>query len=253
MTGTLEKRELWHSFFHGDFAARDRLVAQHLGLVYHAVRQIATSLPSDVDFDELVSAGTLGLLSAIDNFDPELGHAFSTFAIPRIRGAVLDELRRRDEVPRSVRRKQRELTRTRDELSRTLGRPPGDRETAAQLGIDLDTLRHWETDSIAGRAVSLDAPANGEDDDAPSFVQPAEEPTIEDQITREQEVALVREALRNLTHQERTVIALYYYEEMKLHEIADTLGLTESRISQIRSKALGKLRAEVRPARAEAH
>jgi len=249
MTGTLETRELWHCFLSGDLSARDQLVAQNLGLVYHTVRQVAASLPADVDFDELVSAGTLGLLSAIDHFDPELGHAFSTFAIPRVRGAILDELRRRDEVPRSVRRKHRELTRTREELSRTLGRPPKDRETAAHLGIDLETLRHWETDTVAARAVSLDTPASGDEEDAPANVQPSEDPTIEDQLTREQEVALVREALRNLTYQERTVIALYYYEEMKLHEIADTLGLTESRISQIRSKALGKLRAEVRPAR----
>lgn len=251
MTGTLDARELWYFLRDGDITARDRLVAQHLGLVYHAVRQVAVSVPSNVDFDELVSAGTLGLLSAIDNFDPGLGHAFSTFAIPRVRGAILDELRRRDEVPRSVRRKHRELTRTRDELSRTLGRPPKDRETAAYLGIDLETLRRWETDTAAGRAVSLDVPRSGEEEDAPSYVQPSEEPTIEEQLTREQEVALVREALRNLTHQERTVIALYYYEEMKLHEIADTLGLTESRISQIRSKALGKLRTEVRPARGQ--
>ena len=247
----METRTLWYSLANGDPVARDRLVTEHLGLVYHAVRQFVASLPPEIDFDELVSAGSLGLLAAIDNFDPARGHAFSTFAIPRIRGAILDELRRRDEVSRSARRKHREITRTRDELSRTLGRAAGDRETATRLGIDLETLRRWETDSVAGRTLSLDAPGAGDENDAraPSYAQPVEGPTIEEQITHEQEVGLVREALRHLTQQERTVIALYYYEEMKLHEIADTLGLTESRISQIRTKALGKLRAEVRPAR----
>lgn len=244
MTGILE-----YSLLDSDLTVRDQLVEQHLGLVYHVVRRVATSIPSGIDFDELVSVGTLGLLAAVDNFDPELGHAFSTFAIPRIRGAILDELRRRDGVPRSVRRKHRELTRTREELSRMLGRPPKERETAARLGIDLRTLRQWKIDSVAGRAVSLDTAASGDEEDAPAYVQLSNEPTIEEQLTREQEVVLMREALRKLTHQERTVIALYYYEELKLHQIADTLGLTESRISQIRSKALGKLRAEVRPAR----
>ncbi|HET7553691.1 MAG TPA: FliA/WhiG family RNA polymerase sigma factor [Gemmatimonadaceae bacterium] len=250
MTAILDTREMWYSLLDGDLAARDRLVVQHLGLVYHSIRQVAISIPSDIEFDELVSVGTLGLLAAIDNFDPGLGHAFSTFAIPRIRGAILDELRRRDEVPRSVRRKHRELTRTRDELSRMLGRSPKDRETAARLGIDLETLRHWEIDTVAGGAVSLDTAASVDEEDAPAYIQPSEEPAIEEQLTREQEVALVRDALRNLTYQQRTVIALYYYEELKLHEIAATLGLSESRISQIRSKALGKLRAEVMPARA---
>lgn len=249
----MENRTLWYSLANGDLTARDRLVSEHLGLVYHAVRQFVATLPPEVDFDELVSAGALGLLAAIDNFDIARGHAFSTFAIPRIRGAILDELRRRDEVSRSARRKHREITRTREELARTLGRAPRDRETAASLGIDLETLFHWEIDSAAGRTLSLDAPLpNGGDENdsrAAFHAQPAEDPTIEEQITREQEVGLVREALRRLTEQEQTVIALYYYEEMKLHEIAETLGLTESRISQIRTKALGKLRAEVRPVR----
>jgi RNA polymerase sigma factor for flagellar operon FliA len=245
----MDPHHLWQALAGGDTAARDRLVEEHLGLVYHALRQLEGAIPQDTDFEEYVSAGTMGLLSAIDHFDAARGHAFSTFAVPRIRGAILDELRRRGSVSRSARRKARDLTRAREELARELGRSPTDRELAERLEIDVETLWRWETDSVAGMTVPLDAASAGHDGDSPTLHElfALTEPTIEDELTHEQEVALVREALKQLTEQERTVIALYYYEELKLHEIAKVLGLTESRISQVRTKALGKLRAAVAP------
>src|SRR6187397_748868 len=116
----------------GDYSARDALLLEHLNLVHHVARQLSKSLAVDADFDELVSAGTIGLMTAVKSFDARRGLAFSTFAVPRIRGSILDELRRQDHVPRSVRRKARDISRTRELLMRALGRMPEDSEMAHQ-------------------------------------------------------------------------------------------------------------------------
>ena len=115
---------LWERFTAGDIAARDRLLTEHLGLVHHVARQMSRTLAVKADFDELVSAGSMGLMAALDSFDASRGLAFSTFAAPRIRGAILDELRRQDHVPRSIRRKTREIHAARESLMRALGRAP---------------------------------------------------------------------------------------------------------------------------------
>lgn len=227
---------------------RERLLAEHLGLVHHVARQVARGLSTEADFDELVSAGTLGLIAAHEAFEPERGLAFSTFAAPRIRGAILDELRRQDHVPRSVRRKARELAKAREDLGRALGREPSDRELAEHLGVDVQVLWRWEADVEAAATVSLDRRADDEDGDglSPLDLIPRETAaTVEDELTHEREVELLREAILALREQERVVLTLYYFEELKMHEIATVLGLTESRVSQIRSKALSRLREQL--------
>lgn len=237
---------------HGDAVARERLLNEHLGLVHHVARQLSRSLSVEADFDELVSSGTIGLMNALDAFDPARGLAFSTFAAPRIRGAILDELRRQDHVPRSVRRKSRDLASAREELMRSLGREPEDREVAEHLGLDLDTYWRWRSDTEGVIKVSLDRPAReGERRTAsPAELLPAQEASsIEDILNLEQEVGVLREAILTLKEQERVVLSLYYYEELKLHEIASILNLTESRVSQIRSKAIAKLRQQMAPLR----
>ena len=243
---------LWERFAAGDQAARDRLLTEHLGLVHHVARQMSRTLAVKADFDELVSAGTMGLMAALDAFDASRGLAFSTFAAPRIRGAILDELRRQDHVPRSIRRKTREIAAARETLMRTLGRAPEDKEVAEQLGIDVHTLWRWKGEVEGAHQVPLDrAPGEREQHaPSPSEVLAHDEPsTVEDRLNHEQEMAILRTALLTLKEQERVVLSLYYFEELKLHEIATVLELTESRVSQIRSKALGKLRGELRPLR----
>src|SRR5438477_7916108 len=136
----MESRALWKAFTDGDDAARDALLTEHLSLVHHVARQLERRLTNEVDHDELVSAGTLGLISAMGAFDAGRGLAFSTFAVPRIRGAILDELRRQDHVPRSVRRKTRDIGAARQNLAARLTRTPDDREVAQHLGVDMDTL-----------------------------------------------------------------------------------------------------------------
>jgi RNA polymerase sigma factor for flagellar operon FliA len=242
-------RQLWSEFANGNQQARDRLLTEHLGLVHHVARQLSRVMASKADVDEMVSAGTMGLMSALDGFDPGRGLAFSTFAAPRIRGAILDELRRQDHVPRSVRRKARELTQARETLQHSFGRTPECSEMAKHMGIDLETLWKWESDVESAVHVPLDRRPG--DTDESHHVSPMELLTdetygdVEDAMNHEQEVTLLRDAIMQLKEQERIVLSLYYFEELKLHQIASILGLTESRVSQIRSKALERLRGEL--------
>lgn len=236
----------------GNLELRDQLLNEHLGLVHHVARQLSRTLSVDADFNELVSAGTIGLMNAVASFDPSRGLAFSTFAAPRIRGAILDELRRQDHVPRSVRRKSRDLTGARETLMRTLKREPEDREVAEHLNIDLGTYWRWQSEMESAVKVSLDRPAQDGDrrTTTPAELLPDNTAqTIEDELNLEQEVGILRDAILELKEQERVVLSLYYYEEMKLHEIATILGLTESRVSQIRSKAISRLRTKMAPLR----
>lgn len=240
--------QLWTEFANGSEWAREQLLNEHLGLVHHVARQLSRTLAAKADVDEMVSAGTMGLMSALEGFDPSRGLAFSTFAAPRIRGSILDELRRQDHVPRSVRRKAREMGAARETLQRIFGRPPERDEMAEHLGVDVDTLWKWEADVENAVQLSLDRqPGDGESgvSSPADFLADESHGNIEDTINHEQEVALLREAILGLKEQERVVLSLYYFEEMKLHEIASVLSLTESRVSQIRSKALGKLRGQL--------
>lgn len=228
-----------------DPQARNTLLLEHLRLVQHVARQVLRTTAVDAEFDELVSAGTIGLMNAIDKFDPKRGLAFSTFAAPHIRGAVLDDLRRRDHVPRSIRKKQKDLSRTREKLSAEFGRAPSDEEMAAELEIDLPKLWKWQRQTEQASQVSLDRKM-GTDSGSGIAVEEIlvgeDGLYIEDAITHREEIDILRDVLFELKEQERVVLSLYYFEELKLHEIAEVMGVTESRISQIRSKAIRNLR-----------
>jgi RNA polymerase sigma factor for flagellar operon FliA len=244
----IDQKALWQALVNGDAAARETLLKEHLSLVHHVARQLSRSLAAPADFDELVSCGTIGLMSALDAFDVSRGLAFSTFAVPRIRGAILDELRRQDHVPRSIRRKTREIAAARENLTRIFGRTATDKEVAEHLGIDLDTLWRWQADTENAVHVPLEHTTTDGDGNTQHLVEPISnegEAQVDEEISRQQEYEILRNSLSTLKDQERIVLTLYYFEELKLHEIADVLDLTESRVSQIRAKALGKLRVEL--------
>lgn len=246
----MDTSDLWRAYASGDSAARERLLTDHLGLVHFVARQVARGISVEADFDELVSAGTIGLMNALESFDTGRGLAFSTFAAPRIRGAILDELRRQDHVPRSIRRKARDLNGAREALTRVLGRTPDERETADHMGVDLETLWRWEGEIEGAVHLPLDRPAGERGAPGPLDLLPGEDDGgIEDAITHEQEVELLRDAIMRLKEQERVVLSLYYFEDLKLHEIATVLSLTESRVSQIRTKAISRLRGQMAPLR----
>jgi RNA polymerase sigma factor for flagellar operon FliA len=249
----MDSRTLWAAHAAGDVDARDTLLRENLSLVHHVARQLVRGLAGEVDLDELVSAGTMGLMGAVAAFDAARGLAFSTFAVPRIRGAILDELRRQDHVPRSVRRKTRNIASARESLTHRLGRTPETREVAAALGVDAPTLWRWMADVDGATHVPLDrGPDREGGSPAPAEFLGSDDESADERLSREEEVAMLRDALLQLKDQERTVLSLYYFEELKAREIAEVMGVSESRISQIRSRALAQLRGLLAPLLASA-
>jgi RNA polymerase sigma factor for flagellar operon FliA len=231
---------------------RDALLTQHLGLVHHVARQLASRLSTAADLDELVSAGTLGLIQAVDSFDDSRGLSFSTYAVPRIRGAMLDELRKQDHVPRNVRRRTRDVSRARESLASALRRTPTVDELSRHLQVPTDMLRKWELDAEGASVCSLDQPLRADPFGATMGDTMTDDRVIspDDLLTHEMEVIQLKEAIAMLKEQERTVLALNFFEELKLQEIATVLGLSVCRISQIRTAALGKLRVALSELRA---
>jgi len=238
---------LWERYREqGDLEARQQLLDQHLGLVHHIARQIAERVPDGVELDDLVSAGALGLVLACESFEPARGLAFSTYATPRIRGSILDDLRSRDWVPRSVRSKSRQIASAVAELEAVLGRSPEPAEVASVLGIDVKTYWKWQEDTENAVLLPLDGPIGMRDQESATL-----EETLPDSgarkadvdVTKNEEVDALRDAIGDLPAKERTVLSLYYYEELNLRQIAEVLHLTESRISQIRTQALQRLKS----------
>ncbi len=234
----------------GDLAARAQLLDRYLGLVHHSAHQLARRISRDIEIDDLIGSGTLGLVQALEGFDPGRGLAFSTYAMPRIRGAMLDELRARDWMPRSVRTRSRQLAAARAKLQQSLGRQPSHEEIASTLGVDLPTFWKWQ-EEVDGRLVlQLDGASHGGDDALPLAETiadvAAEEPG--DALDETGTLERMRGAFRQLSTRDRLVLTLYYYEEMNLREIGEVLHVSESRVSQIRTRALRRLRDLHEPA-----
>lgn len=234
----------------GDPAARTQLLDRYLGLVHHVARQIAARVSDVVEVDDLVSAGTLGLVQALESFDLSRGLAFSTFAIRRVRGSILDELRSRDWVPRSVRAKGRQMAAAVAQLESQLGRAPEPREVAGVLALDLETYWRWREEIDGAVLVSLDGSLAPERAESASLEETLSDPGARlpgERLSQEETVAGLRQAIGMLPPRERTVLALYYYEELNLRQIAEVLHVTESRVSQIRTQALKRLRQRMAP------
>lgn len=232
---------LWRAYKRsGDRHAREQLVHLYYPLVKHVARGIAPTLARQAGVDDLEGYGAEGLIDAIDRYDPDRGFQFSTFAVHRIRGAIYDGIRTSDWVPRSVRRKARELHEAQSELYARHGRPPTEHEEAAALAVSVQALRTGKVQVAVASVASLDR--------APAVEEPAGEPPAGDEadplaayLDREQRHA-VRAAVARLSERERTVAVLSFGEGMTLAEIGRTLGVTESRVCQIRASALAHLR-----------
>ena len=227
-----------------DPATRDAVLRQHLGLVYYVAQQLSRARAGDVELDDLVSAGTLGLIDAFEHFDTSRGLAFSTFAMPRIRGAMLDEMRRVDRVPRSVRRKTRRVDDVATSLATMLGREPTHEELASGLGVDMETLWRWQAERESTQLISLERASSNtaSGSGAGEWLAGCTGDELDEMLTLDAEATRLHEAILALPEQERTVLSLYYFEDLKLNDIARILGVSESRISQVRSKAIHRLR-----------
>lgn len=239
------ERDDWERYRNtGDISARNRLVERHLPLVHHFARRMQARA-GDLELDDLVSAGSLGLLDAVSAFAPDRGYRFSTFAAPRIRGAMLDEMRRRDAAPRSVRRKQRLMREVQERLSVELDRAPRHAEVADSLGVDTRTLWRWKTDIDRSNPVPLDE--LGRCRRSRRAPEPAEwdEDQMDERLNHAQEVRRLRLEMRQLNDRERLVIERHDFQSWTLRQISKELGVSESRVSQIRSAALSRLRGRM--------
>jgi RNA polymerase sigma factor for flagellar operon FliA len=227
-----------------DAGTRDLLLEQYLGLVHHAAREIAHQRPHALETEDLVSAGTVGLVQALETFDPSRGLAFSSFAVPRIRGAILDELRSWDWVPRSVRQRSREIRKTRRDLERRLGRSPEPSEIAEALGMDLESYFRCQVESESPVLLSIDPlPGDGQRRDAVrgETIPDRSAPGVVETIERGETLARLRGAFASLSVRDRLVLTLSFFEELTLSQIGAVLHVTESRVSQIRTRALRRL------------
>jgi RNA polymerase sigma factor for flagellar operon FliA len=228
---------------------RDELVVSHLPLVKFIVDRIASSLPPHLDRDDLRSAAVIGLISAAERFDPSRGVQFKTFAEQRIRGTVMDELRAQDWLTRSLRDKFKRLEREFSALEQRLGRNPSSDEVALAMGLELkDYFRLLEEIHLLS-FVSLDDAWHDEDGSSFGLLDVLEDKGTESpqsQLIARQTVERLAEAIDNLPEKERIVITLYYYEELNLKEIGAVLDLTESRISQLHSQAIIRLRGKMK-------
>jgi RNA polymerase sigma factor for flagellar operon FliA len=229
-----------------DPVMRDRLIEQHLSVVKYVTARVAGRLPSHLQLDDLYSAGLFGFLAAIDDYDPDLGVPFSAYATPRIRGAIFDELRRLDWVPRSVRRKTRDAERAIDALFRRLHREPTEEEVAQELQISLEAYRQLLNDGVT--VMSLDAPGESHRPGTTLMdtLADAASPNPLLALAEKQRRMILGQLIESLPERERQVLALYYYEELTMREAGEALGVTESRVSQLHSSAILRLRAALR-------
>lgn len=243
--------EVWERYKEsGDDLTRDRLLNNYLPLVKNVAGRMAAGFPKSVELNDLVNTGVIGLIEAFNNFDPERGVKFETFAVPRIRGAILDELRALDWVPRSTRAKARNIDRAVTKLENKLGRGPSDHELAAILDLSEDDLFSARKDLCFSSLLSLDEMICREDDNrqVPRIETVENRDTVDILETMElvELKSYMMHAISALTEQERLVVSLYYYEELTLKEIGEIMLISESRVSQIHTRAVSRLRGLIR-------
>jgi len=220
------------------------LVSKHAALVKRIAYHLMTRLPPSVQADDLIQAGMIGLLEASRNYDASQGASFETYAGIRVRGAMLDEIRRTDWTPRSVHRKARQVAMAVREIENQEGRDARDVEVAEKLGIDLNEYHQILQDATGCRVFSIDDGAtNGDDAPQPVADTPRNEPL--DNLHNADFRSALAEAISNLPERERLVMAMYYDEELNLREIGEVLGVSESRVCQIHGQALIRLRARM--------
>lgn len=247
----VELKELWRSCKEDeDERARERLVVAYSPLVKYVAGRMAAGLPSHVDEGDLISYGLIGLIGAIERYDLEREIKFETFAVSRIKGAIIDELRSLDWVPRSVRAKARDVEKAHQQLENQLRRAPTEEEMADKLGIELEGFRSTLLEIANSSVLALDDlwTISESDGGQVSLIDTIRDPHAVDPEAEINALELkdrLAEAIESLPDRERLVVALYYYENLTLREIGEVLGVTESRVSQLHTKAVLGLRSSL--------
>jgi RNA polymerase sigma factor FliA len=246
-----ETQALWREFRKNkDQAVRDRLILTYAPLVKYVAGRLGSGLPAHVDENDLVSYGLLGLIGAIERFDPDRDIKFETYAIARIKGSIIDELRAMDWVPRSVRSRARDIERTIGELERKLHRAPTDEEIAEKLGITTDELNDSLSEIGRSSIAALDelwtiSSTGGDQVALIDTIEDTHGPEPQSELAQTELKEALGEAIARLPEREKLVVTLYYYEELTLREIGEVLGVTESRVSQLHTKAILRLKARL--------
>lgn len=237
------KQKLWEEYSKKRTPElQEKIITEYAGLVKLVAGRLSMYLGYNVEYDDLVGYGTFGLIDAVDKFDYTKGVKFETYASLRIRGAILDQIRKMDWIPRSIRQKQRKIDAAYQSLEQKYGRMASDEEVATELEISVDELDTWQNQTKITNIISLD-----------EFMEQGSETKVEqsltadfdqpDRIVEKQELKeLLIKTLETLTEKEKKVIILYYYEELTLKEISRVLEVSESRISQLHTKALQKMK-----------
>jgi RNA polymerase sigma factor for flagellar operon FliA len=244
------EEELWRKYRKTkDTAIRDYLIRKYAPLVKYVAGKVAIGMPHNVEFDDLVGYGVFGLFDAIEKFDPDKHVKFKTYAVTRIRGSIFDELRSIDWVPRSVRQKTREIEETITTLESQLGRAVSDTEIAQALHVSIEEFQDLLL-KISGTSIMSinDVWHGGEDSDKISIIESIESPASlnPDVIVEKDEIKkVIVQAINDLPDKEKKVLVLYYYEDLTLKEIGEVLDVTESRVSQLHTKAIMRLRARL--------
>jgi len=241
-----ELQELWRRYTESkDPAIRETLITTYAHLIKYVAGRLNIYFTANLEYDDLVSFGVFGLIDAIDKFDPNKNVKFETYASLRIRGAIIDNIRELDWVPRSLRQKGKDLEKAYSSLENELGRPPTDQEAADKMGLSMKEFNKFVSDASISTLVSLEEVVEQNSDyaDDPWFEDVNENPARQAEFTEMKEI-LAKE-IEKLSEKERTVITFYYFEELTLREIAEIMHVSESRISQLHTKAIAKLRGKM--------
>jgi RNA polymerase sigma factor for flagellar operon FliA len=243
-----EDQKLWEQYkTNHDQRIKDALIMKYASFVKYVAGRIAVNLPSNVEFDDPVSYGILGLIDAIDKYDPERNVKFKTYAKTRIRGAIFDELRVLDWTPRSIRQKARKLEKAYAKLEGKLGRDAKDEEIAEYLNIDISELHKLFDETKKSLLLSLDEIFYDDEEGSSRFDFVEDQKSDNPQLKIEEAEAkkILADAISKLSDRERMVITLYYYEELTSKEIGKILGVSDSRVSQLHTKAILRLRGRL--------
>lgn len=239
--------KIWESFLKKhDEHSRNLLMENYRPLVRYVAERLHSKLPDKVELDDLISAGNFGLMDALEAFDPERGVKFETYCSPRVRGSILDELRSMDWVPRLVRARAHQLSKATQALEANLGRKPTEQETAKEMNLDNEEFDRLKRDANAVSLVSLNTKYS-EDEGEKDLreLDVLKDKKSADPLTEAQKRDLKNLLTKGLTRAERLIIVLYYYEEMTMKEIGATLDLSESRVSQMHSSIVARLKAQL--------
>src|SRR5262249_40735192 len=246
---------LWREYRRtGDKAVRDRLILTYAPLAKFVAGRLGSGLPAHVEENDLVSYGLLGLIGAIERYDPDRDVKFETYAIARIKGSIIDELRAMDWVPRSVRSRAREIERAIAQLEAQLHRAPTDEEISNKLGITPEELDDSLTDISRSSIAALDelwtlSSGSGDQVALIDTIEDTQGPEPQSALDQSELREAIAEAISRLPEREKIVVTLYYYEELTLREIGEVLSVTESRVSQLHTKAILRLKARLSGAR----